>query len=155
MTSKLGLTVFSKLDLTCFLKLDLASWLLLGCNDVKYNHLLPSLSIFYKIILQDIDGNYWVCGKTEEEARKNAAEKFKVSEDKISLKQGTVLSHRTNIRCYMYLVDIQELSCLSVCSPMLGFLTVIFDCKCYWSHDATYELQSNLSIKSFIIPLMS
>ncbi|XP_072015193.1 valine--tRNA ligase-like [Amphiura filiformis] len=33
------------------------------------------------------DNHYWVSGRTEEEARKNAAERFKVSEDKISLKQ--------------------------------------------------------------------
>ena len=32
---------------------------------------------------------YWVSGRTEEEAKKKAAEKFKVAEDKISLRQGT------------------------------------------------------------------
>nr|KAG5705773.1 hypothetical protein BaRGS_027432 [Batillaria attramentaria] len=36
---------------------------------------------------EDTDNEYWVSGRTEEEARKNAADKFKVSEDKISLRQ--------------------------------------------------------------------
>ncbi|KAL5011505.1 hypothetical protein ScPMuIL_010056 [Solemya velum] len=36
---------------------------------------------------QDIDGEYWVCGRTEDEARQKAAEKFKVPAEKISLKQ--------------------------------------------------------------------
>ncbi|PVD22509.1 hypothetical protein C0Q70_18323 [Pomacea canaliculata] len=36
---------------------------------------------------QDTDNNYWVTGRTEEEAMKKAAEKFNVSEDKIHLKQ--------------------------------------------------------------------
>lgn len=35
----------------------------------------------------DTDDQYWVSGRTEEEARKRAAEKFNVSEDKISLQQ--------------------------------------------------------------------
>ncbi|XP_041371023.1 valine--tRNA ligase-like [Gigantopelta aegis] len=35
----------------------------------------------------DTDDNYWVCGQTEDEARKKAAEKFNVSADKISLRQ--------------------------------------------------------------------
>ena len=38
--------------------------------------------------LQDTNDEYWVSGRTEEEARKKAAEKFKVTEDKISLRQG-------------------------------------------------------------------
>ena len=38
--------------------------------------------------LQDTNDEYWVSGRTEEEAKKNAAEKFKVTEDKISLRQG-------------------------------------------------------------------
>ena len=41
---------------------------------------------------QEDDHNYWVSGRSEEEARKNAAERFKVSEDKISLKQGMGIS---------------------------------------------------------------
>ncbi|XP_002732116.2 valine--tRNA ligase [Saccoglossus kowalevskii] len=35
----------------------------------------------------DIDGNYWVSGRDENEARKKAAAKFNVTEDKISLRQ--------------------------------------------------------------------
>ena len=37
---------------------------------------------------QDTNDEYWVSGRTEEEAKKKAAEKFKVAEDKISLRQG-------------------------------------------------------------------
>ncbi|KAK3747841.1 hypothetical protein QZH41_015985 [Actinostola sp. cb2023] len=36
---------------------------------------------------EDIDGKYWVSGRTEDEARKKAAERFGVSEDKITLRQ--------------------------------------------------------------------
>ncbi|XP_067865559.1 valine--tRNA ligase [Heterodontus francisci] len=36
---------------------------------------------------EDADGNYWVCGRTEEIARQKAAEKFNVSPDQISLRQ--------------------------------------------------------------------
>ena len=36
----------------------------------------------------DTDGEYWVTGRTEEEARTKAAEKFKVTPDKIILEQG-------------------------------------------------------------------
>ncbi|XP_046370269.2 valine--tRNA ligase-like [Haliotis rufescens] len=36
---------------------------------------------------QDSDGDYWVCGRTEEEARQAAAKKFNVPLEKISLKQ--------------------------------------------------------------------
>ncbi|XP_076436841.1 valine--tRNA ligase-like [Babylonia areolata] len=35
----------------------------------------------------DTNDEYWVTGRTEEEAKKKAAEKFKVSEDKVSLQQ--------------------------------------------------------------------
>lgn len=35
----------------------------------------------------DTDNEYWVSGRTEEEARKKAAERFKVTEDKIALRQ--------------------------------------------------------------------
>ncbi|KAJ8299980.1 hypothetical protein KUTeg_021499 [Tegillarca granosa] len=54
----------------------------------------------------DIDDNYWVCGRTEEEARKNAAEKFKVPEDKISLKQGITLIMQ--ISCYIVDEDVLD-----------------------------------------------
>ncbi|XP_069121491.1 LOW QUALITY PROTEIN: valine--tRNA ligase-like [Argopecten irradians] len=37
---------------------------------------------------EDTDEKYWVSGRSEEEVRRKAAERFKVSEDKISLKQG-------------------------------------------------------------------
>ena len=37
---------------------------------------------------QDMDGHYWVSGRTEEEARDKAAQRFSVSADKISLRQG-------------------------------------------------------------------
>ncbi|KAL8562377.1 Valine--tRNA ligase [Nucella lapillus] len=36
---------------------------------------------------KDTDGQYWVTGRSEEEARQKAAQKFNVSEDKISLHQ--------------------------------------------------------------------
>uniref|UniRef100_A0A8C4DI94 valine--tRNA ligase n=1 Tax=Dicentrarchus labrax TaxID=13489 RepID=A0A8C4DI94_DICLA len=35
----------------------------------------------------DMDGHYWVCGRTEEEAREKAAKRFNVSADKITLRQ--------------------------------------------------------------------
>lgn len=39
-------------------------------------------------LLQDMDGHYWVSGRSEEEAREKAAKRFNVSADKISLRQG-------------------------------------------------------------------
>uniref|UniRef100_A0A667ZQ25 valine--tRNA ligase n=1 Tax=Myripristis murdjan TaxID=586833 RepID=A0A667ZQ25_9TELE len=36
---------------------------------------------------EDVDGHYWVSGRTEEEARQKAAKRFNVSADKISLRQ--------------------------------------------------------------------
>lgn len=39
----------------------------------------------------DTDGEYWVSGRTEAEAKKKAAKKFKVSEDKITLHQGNMV----------------------------------------------------------------
>uniref|UniRef100_A0A8P4G0H1 Valine--tRNA ligase n=1 Tax=Dicentrarchus labrax TaxID=13489 RepID=A0A8P4G0H1_DICLA len=36
---------------------------------------------------EDMDGHYWVCGRTEEEAREKAAKRFNVSADKITLRQ--------------------------------------------------------------------
>ena len=36
----------------------------------------------------DTDGEYWITGRTEEEAVTKAAEKFNVSPDKIKLRQG-------------------------------------------------------------------
>ena len=41
--------------------------------------------------LQDDDDDYWVVGKTEEEARENAVKKFNVSADKIQLRQGKAI----------------------------------------------------------------
>lgn len=36
----------------------------------------------------DTDGEYWVTGRTQEEARKKAAKKFGVAPEKITLTQG-------------------------------------------------------------------
>lgn len=36
---------------------------------------------------EDIDGKYWISGRTEEEARSKAAKQFKVAPEKVSLKQ--------------------------------------------------------------------
>ena len=36
----------------------------------------------------DTDGQYWITGRTEEEALAKAAEKFKVAPEKIKLQQG-------------------------------------------------------------------
>lgn len=41
--------------------------------------------------LKDVDGHYWVSGRSEEEAREKAAKRFSVSPDKISLRQGESL----------------------------------------------------------------
>lgn len=41
--------------------------------------------------LKDVDGHYWVSGRSEEEAREKAAKRFNVSVDKISLRQGDIL----------------------------------------------------------------
>ena len=40
--------------------------------------------------LQDMDGHYWMSGRTEEEAREKAAKRFNVSADKITLRQGEI-----------------------------------------------------------------
>lgn len=50
--------------------------------------LLPSPSL--PPVLQDMDGHYWVSGRTEEEARDKAAKRFNVSTDKITLRQGKI-----------------------------------------------------------------
>lgn len=42
--------------------------------------------------LQDMDGHYWVSGRSEEEAKEKAAKRFNVSVDKISLRQGEIYS---------------------------------------------------------------
>ena len=38
--------------------------------------------------LKDVDGHYWVSGRSEDEAREKAAKRFGVSPDKITLRQG-------------------------------------------------------------------
>lgn len=40
---------------------------------------------------KDVDGHYWVSGRSEEEAREKAAKRFNVPVDKISLRQGDIL----------------------------------------------------------------
>lgn len=40
--------------------------------------------------LKDMDGHYWVSGRTPEEAREKAAKRFNVSPDKIALRQGWI-----------------------------------------------------------------
>lgn len=37
-----------------------------------------------------MDGQYWVSGRTEEEAREKAAKRFNVSADKVTLRQGWI-----------------------------------------------------------------
>lgn len=37
---------------------------------------------------QDIDGHYWISGRTEDEAKEKAAQKFGVDTTKITLRQG-------------------------------------------------------------------
>ena len=39
---------------------------------------------------QPKEGEYWVSGRTEEEALEKAAKKFNVSKEKVVLSQGTV-----------------------------------------------------------------
>jgi valyl-tRNA synthetase len=39
---------------------------------------------------QELDNNYWVSSRSEEEARQKASKRFNVPEEKISLKQGAV-----------------------------------------------------------------
>lgn len=53
--------------------------------------------LFYLFILfvaflscEDMDGHYWVSGRSEEEARERAAKRFNVSADKITLRQGKI-----------------------------------------------------------------
>lgn len=38
--------------------------------------------------IKDMDGHYWVSGRSEDEAREKAAQRFNVSADKITLRQG-------------------------------------------------------------------
>ena len=40
------------------------------------------------LCVQEIDGEYWISGQSEEEVQQKAAERFGVSPDKITLKQG-------------------------------------------------------------------
>uniref|UniRef100_A0A8B9KGR3 valine--tRNA ligase n=1 Tax=Astyanax mexicanus TaxID=7994 RepID=A0A8B9KGR3_ASTMX len=42
---------------------------------------------------EDVDGHYWVSGRSEEEAREKAAKRFNVTADKISLRQGKTHTH--------------------------------------------------------------
>lgn len=46
--------------------------------------------------LKDMDGHYWVSGRSEEEARQKAAKRFNVSADRITLRQGKVLISHYN-----------------------------------------------------------
>lgn len=55
-------------------------------------HLLLFYGLCCFFSLRDVDGHYWVSGRTEEEAREKAAKRFNVSADKVSLRQGTILS---------------------------------------------------------------
>ena len=41
---------------------------------------------------KDTDGQYWICARTEEEAKDKAAAKFNISKDKITLTQGNLSS---------------------------------------------------------------
>ncbi|XP_064801935.1 valine--tRNA ligase-like isoform X5 [Oncorhynchus masou masou] len=41
---------------------------------------------------EDMDGHYWVSGRTEEDARDKAAKRFNVSTDKVTLRQGKIFS---------------------------------------------------------------
>lgn len=64
------------------------------------------LPLFYLFILfdaplscKDMDGHYWVSGRSEEEARERAAKRFNVSADKITLRQGNIqIFHYHNTR---------------------------------------------------------
>ena len=50
---------------------------------------LKSLCLY---ISKDMDGHYWVSGRTEEEAMEKATKRFNVTADKIHLRQGEALS---------------------------------------------------------------
>lgn len=50
----------------------------------------PDLFLLLFFCLQDMDGHYWVSGRSEEEAREKAAKRFNVSADKITLRQGEI-----------------------------------------------------------------
>uniref|UniRef100_A0A8C2Z2A2 valine--tRNA ligase n=1 Tax=Cyclopterus lumpus TaxID=8103 RepID=A0A8C2Z2A2_CYCLU len=57
---------------------------------VKPGELCPRFFLhllFFFPFLQDMDGHYWVSGKSSEEAREKAAKRFNVSADKITLRQ--------------------------------------------------------------------
>lgn len=45
----------------------------------------------FSSLVKDVDGHYWVSGRSEEEAREKAAKRFNVPVDKISLRQGDIL----------------------------------------------------------------
>lgn len=49
------------------------------------------------LCVQDVDGHYWVSGRSEEEAIDKAAKRFNVTADKISLRQGENLTHTDSI----------------------------------------------------------
>lgn len=40
------------------------------------------------MLFKDVDGHYWVSGRTAEEAREKAAKRFNVTSDKVTLRQG-------------------------------------------------------------------
>lgn len=59
----------------------------------KIKHYLSGHNFFHTSlmnVLQDMDGHYWVSGRSEAEAREKAAKRFNVSADKITLRQGRI-----------------------------------------------------------------
>lgn len=55
-----------------------------------------------------MDGDYWVSGRSEQEAKEKAAKRFNVTVDKISLRQGKInlidVLGATGIVCLMLLI---------------------------------------------------
>lgn len=55
-----------------------------------------------------MDGDYWVSGRSEQEAKEKAAKRFNVTVDKISLRQGKIslinALRATGIVCLMPLI---------------------------------------------------
>ena len=47
--------------------------------------------------MKPLDNKYWVSGRTEDEARKKAAERFRISADILNLKQGNAKFYVTNV----------------------------------------------------------
>lgn len=46
------------------------------------------VSLHHTYVLQPNEGEYWVSGRSEEEALEKASKKFQVSKEKIKVKQG-------------------------------------------------------------------